>query len=94
MRPSIRPRTPIPFAGSWSGKELVLGAIRDNFSLVEDQHPVVESVVAQGDSVVVLFDESGRVRATDRPYRVRCVQVFTFRDGRLARMQQVAALGS
>ena len=81
----------IPFAGRWEGRERVLEAVRHNFSLLDDQRPVVESVVAQGDTVVVVFDEEGRVRATGRGYRVRVVQMLTFQGGKLAKVRQVAA---
>jgi ketosteroid isomerase-like protein len=80
----------LPFAGRWEGRDRVLEAIRDNFAQVEDQKPVVESVVAQGDTVVVVFNEEGRVKATGNTYHLRCVQVFTLRDGRVTRVRQVA----
>src|SRR4051812_15716294 len=54
----------VPIAGRWEGRDRVLAAVGHNFSLLEDQRPVVESVVAQGDTVVVLFEETGRVKAT------------------------------
>ena len=80
----------LPFAGQWKGRGAVVDAVRHNFSLLEGQEPVVEAVVAQGDAVVVLFEETGQVRATGREYRGRGVQVFTVRDGKLSRVRQFA----
>ncbi len=40
--------------------------------------------------MVVLFEESGRVRATGHGYRLRCVQVFTIRGGKVALVRQVS----
>ena len=45
--------------------------------------------MAQGDVVVVVAHERGRFRATGRPYETHWVQIFTFRDGQLARFVQI-----
>ena len=45
--------------------------------------------MAQGDVVVVVARERGRFRETGRPYETHWVQIFTFRDGRLARFVQI-----
>lgn len=63
--------------------------IQRNFALLEDQHPTIETVVAQGEQVVFVGREKGRVRATGRPYDLHLVQVYTFRNGKLVNMHQV-----
>ncbi len=77
------------FAGRWRGREQAGRAIGENFSKVEDQRPEVHSVVAQGDVVVVVAQERGRFRGTGLPYDTHFVQIFTFRDGKLARFRQI-----
>jgi ketosteroid isomerase-like protein len=57
--------------------------------MVEDQRPEIRSVTAQGDTVVVIAHERGRVRETGSPYALHWVQLFQFRDGRIARVLEV-----
>jgi ketosteroid isomerase-like protein len=83
----------LPFAGRWKGRDEVIKAVVLNFSLLEDQQPEVESVVAQGDTVVVFARERGRFKATGREYDIRWAQWFTFRDGLLFRMRELAEEG-
>ena len=83
----------LPFAGRWKGRGEVLKAVARNFSLLEDQQPEVESVVAQGDTVVVFARERGRFRSTGREYDIRWAQWFVFRDGLLFRMRELAEEG-
>jgi len=79
----------VPFVGRWHGREEVVAAVQRNFSWLEDQQPEVQSVVAQGDTVVVVARERGRFRATGDTYDMHWVQVFTFADGKLVRFRQV-----
>ena len=79
----------VPFLGRWRGRQLVADTVWRNFSLVEDQRPEICSVVAQGDTVVVVFRERGRVRATGHDYEFECVQVHTFRDGKSVRVREL-----
>lgn len=46
-----------PMAGRAEGRERVIEAARVNFAQIEDQRPETLSVVAQGDTVVVLGRE-------------------------------------
>lgn len=78
-----------PFAGRWRGKAEVQEAIRRNFALVEDQRPEIQTLAAQGDTVVVVARERGRLRTTGQEYDLHFVQVFTFRDGKLTRMREL-----
>ena len=46
-------------------------------------------MVAKGDIVVIVAHERGRFRDSGRPYTLLRVQMFTFRDGRVARFRQI-----
>ncbi len=70
----------------------MIDAIRTNFALVESQQPEVESIIAQGNSVAVLLWESGVVKSTGRPYTITAVQWFTFVNGKICRIDEIAAL--
>ena len=78
----------IPFVGRWQGRQQVLEALAQNFSHLEDQRPEVLAVFAHGDKIVVELRETGRVRATGKPYDLRAAQLFAFREGLLARFSQ------
>lgn len=76
----------LPLAGHWKGRDQVLKAAARNFGMLEDQKPEVLSLVAQGDTVVVLARERGRVKGTDKEYDVRFVQHYRIKDGAIAQI--------
>jgi len=63
--------------------------VRNNFAQVEDQQSKIQSVVAQGDIVVVVAYERGRLRQLGRHYEVHWERIFTFREGKVARFRQI-----
>ena len=67
-----------PFNGRWKGREEVLAAVKKNFSLVADQRPTMQSVVAQGDIVIVVARETGRMKETGKQYDVHWMQEYLF----------------
>ena len=73
------------------GLEEYRQAVQQNFSAVEDQRPEITSVTADGDDIVVIGREQGRIRATSAGYDVRFVQRFKFIEGKLASLQIIAA---
>ena len=79
----------VPVLGRWWGRADVMDAVRRNFGMLESQAPEVRSVVAQGDVVVVVAHERGRIRTTGAPYSLHWVQVVTFRDGKVARVHEI-----
>jgi ketosteroid isomerase-like protein len=66
-------------------------ALAENFGSVEEQRPEVANVIAQGDTVVLVGRETGRIRATGEAYDVEFVHRFTFRDGKLISVRIIAA---
>jgi len=80
-----------PMQGSWRGRSAVIEAMRRNFGLVTSQQPVIENMISQSDCVGVLLTESGVLKSTGETYRIRAVQWFTFSDGRIKKIDQIAA---
>jgi ketosteroid isomerase-like protein len=80
-----------PMDGAWHGRDDVVRATRNNFSLVEEQKPEIETMIAQGDSIAVLLRERGVHKSSGQPYSIRCVQWFTFAAGKIKRVDQIVA---
>lgn len=66
-------------------------ALEHNFSALEQQQPEILNVIAQGDVVVLIGRERGRIRETGAAYDVEFVHRFTFRDRALASVRVIAA---
>lgn len=81
----------IPINGCWRGLPEVMEAMQRNFGTLAEQQAEILSVVAQGDLVVLFAEERGKVRTTGTAYHIRWVQLFTFRDSKVARVQGVAS---
>lgn len=80
-----------PMDGGWQGRREVVAATRKNFAMVEGQKPTIESMISQGDCVAVLFREDGVLKSTGRNYNIRCVQWFTFADGKIKKIDEIVA---
>jgi hypothetical protein len=81
----------VPFIRNAEGAPAFLDAVRRNFAMLEDQKPVVLSIVAQGDAVVCIVREQGRYVEDGRGYDLHAVQEFVFREGKLARIFEICA---
>jgi ketosteroid isomerase-like protein len=79
----------VPFLGKWRGKEKVVEVVERNFGMLEEQRPQVQTLVAQGDTVVVVGREQGKVRGSGEQYDFHWVAFFTFRDGLVVRVQEM-----
>jgi ketosteroid isomerase-like protein len=84
MRLEILGTPAVPFVGSWTGLDNVIAATLRNFALLEQQSVQIETVLAQGDKLVVVAHETGLYRLTGVPYDTRWIHEFRFRDGRVA----------
>ena len=80
-----------PFVRRARGIEEYRKAVQQNFSSVDEQRPEISSVTADGDDIVVIGREQGRIRSTSAAYDVQFVQRFKFREGKLASLQIIAA---
>lgn len=74
----------IPFVGKWTGLEEVIDAVRRNFAFLEQQYVEINTVIAQGDKLIVIAQEQGIYRMTGKPYSTHFFHCFFFRDGKLA----------
>jgi ketosteroid isomerase-like protein len=81
----------VPFIRDAEGAPAFLAAVRRNFEMLEDQNPVILSVVAQGEAVVCILREQGRYVEDGRRYDMHAVQEFVFREGKLARIFEICA---
>ncbi len=81
----------VPFIRSAEGAPAFVDAVRRNFEMLEEQKPVVLSIVAQGEAVVCIVREQGRYAEDGRGYDMHAVQEFVFREGKLARILEICA---
>ena len=79
-----------PMDGNWRGRKAVVEATRKNFAFVDSQRPEIESVICQGDCAAVLLRESGVLKPTGQAYSIRAVQWFTFADGKIRKIDEIA----
>jgi len=81
----------VPFIRNAEGAPAFVDAVRRNFAMLEAQTPVLLSIVAQGEAVVVIVREQGRYVEEGRGYDLHAVQEFLFREGKLARVFEICA---
>ena len=66
-------------------------AIADNFGAIADQQAEIANVLAQGDVVVLIGHERGRIRETGTRYEIQFTHRFTFKNRALTHIQIIAA---
>jgi ketosteroid isomerase-like protein len=77
--------------GNWRGRNDVITAARRNYAQVENQQPEIEAMISHGESIAVLLRESGVLKSSGQAYSIRGVQWFTFADGKIRKIDQIAA---
>jgi len=75
-----------PMAGLTEGRQQVIDTTRNNFAQVKEQRPEILSVVAQGNTVVVVGREQGCFRPTGRSYELHWMHQYTFKNGKIVRI--------
>jgi ketosteroid isomerase-like protein len=73
----------MPMVGITKGRQAVIEAARNNFAQVDEQCPEIESVVAQGNIVVIIGRDQGLFRPTGRRYEIPCIYQFTFKNNKV-----------
>jgi ketosteroid isomerase-like protein len=81
-------------SGRWRGKQQAAEAVARNFAALEDQEAEVQTVVAQGDTIVVFAREKGKIRATGKTYDCHWVQFFTFANEKVTRFRSLTDAAS
>lgn len=79
----------LPFIREAKGRAQMLEAIKENFGAVQDQRPSIEGVIAQGDTVIVMLEEEGKVRATGKRYKIKGMQRFIIREGKVELVEEI-----
>ncbi|MBX7173241.1 MAG: nuclear transport factor 2 family protein [Pyrinomonadaceae bacterium] len=71
------------------GRDEITKATVYNFSQVKEQETNLLSLVAQGNSIVVIGQEKGKFYETDESYDVQFVQRFTISNGMVKQIHQI-----
>lgn len=77
-----------PLAGTYKGRSRVGEFFKGLSELTDISSFEPQDFVAQGDKVVVLGREEGRVRSNGRNFQTDWAMVFTVHSGKVARFQQ------
>jgi hypothetical protein len=77
--------------GNWHGRRDVVTVARKNYGQIENQQPKIEAIISNGESIAVLERESGVLKSTKQAYSILGVQWFTFADGKIRKIDQIAA---
>jgi ketosteroid isomerase-like protein len=88
VRLEIHSHGALPFIDTAEGKPAFLRALQHNFGQLINQRPQIESVVAQGDTVVVIGREQGELAESGAGYDVYGVHRYVFREGQLVLVQE------
>ena len=77
-----------PLAGTHRGHAGLADVLQKASEQVEMTYPQPPEFVAQGDRVLVVGVATGKIKATNKPFRDDWVFDITVRDGKLTRIQE------
>jgi ketosteroid isomerase-like protein len=77
-----------PLAGTHRGHAELAAVLKKASEEVETQYPKPPEFVAQGDRVMVVGVATGKIKATNRPFKDEWVFDITVRDGKVARIHE------
>ena len=83
------PREKIPFAGEWHGVDGAGQMLQTFAETVEPVFMNVNGIVASDDKVVVLINESYRVKATGKEYVTDVVHIWTIDGDRVVQFDEL-----
>lgn len=77
-----------PLAGTYRGHAELAAVLKKASEEVEMTYPKPPEFVVQGDRVMVVGVATGKIKATNKPYKDEWVFDMTVRDGKVARIQE------
>jgi ketosteroid isomerase-like protein len=77
-----------PLAGTYHGHAELAAVLKKASEEVEMTYPQPPEFVAQGDRVLVIGVATGKIKATNKPYKDEWVFDITVRDGKLTHIHE------
>jgi ketosteroid isomerase-like protein len=77
-----------PLAGTHRGHAGVAGVLQKASATVETSFPEPPEFVAQGDRVMVVGIATGKIKATNKPFKDDWVFAITVRNGKVTKIQE------
>jgi ketosteroid isomerase-like protein len=77
-----------PLAGTYRGHAQLAAVLKKASKEVEMTYPKPPEFVAQGDRVLVVGVATGKIKATNKPFKDEWVFDITVRDGKVAHIQE------
>ena len=77
-----------PLAGTYRGHAGLANVLQKASEEVETKYPAPPEFVAQGDRVLVIGVATGKIYATNKPYKDEWVFDITVRDGKVAHIKE------
>ena len=77
-----------PLAGTYRGHAELAAVLKKASNEVDTKYPKPPEFVAQGERVLVIGVATGKIKATNKPFRDEWVFDITVRDGKIARIKE------
>jgi ketosteroid isomerase-like protein len=77
-----------PLAGTHRGHAGLAGLLQKASEMVETSYPKPPEFVAQGDRVLVIGSATGKINATNKPFKDDWVFAITVRSGKVANIRE------
>ena len=73
----------LPFAGTFKGKEQVLGFFKKLDETVQFTKFEVQEYITEGDKVVAIVDVEGRAKSTGKSFKTIIAHLIKFQEGKV-----------
>src|SRR4029434_7334183 len=84
----ISPGEDWPLAGTHRGHAGLADLLQKAFEMVEISYPEPPEFVAQGDRVLVVGVATGKIKATNKPFKDNWVFDITVRNGKVTKIRE------
>jgi len=84
----IIPGADWPLAGTHRGHEGLAGLLQKASEMLETSYPKPPELVAQGDRVLVVGGATGKIKATNKPFKDNWVFDITVRNGKVTKIRE------